>query len=115
MPSVQGGGLPREHTGVQLPARAPHADRAMLGDDDERLWCVEDLAAFDSLGRSMAEILPARHATDRLVIDDLVGIGPHGEVLARGTGLLAPIALHLVLALTLASARRSARVLVASA
>jgi hypothetical protein len=30
------------------------------------------------------------------VIDDLVGIGPQGEVLARGTGLLASVALHLV-------------------
>jgi hypothetical protein len=29
------------------------------------------------------------------VIDDLVGIGPQ-EILARGTGLLASVALHLV-------------------
>ena len=30
------------------------------------------------------------------MFDDLVRIGPHGEVLARSTRLLAPVALHLV-------------------
>jgi hypothetical protein len=68
----------------------------VLGCDDDRVGCVEDLAAFDALGRDISEVLAARHTTGRLVIDDLVGIGPHGEVLARGTGLLASVAIHLV-------------------
>jgi hypothetical protein len=90
------GGLPREHTRVQLPARAPFADRAVLSRNDDRVRGVEDRAAFDTLCRNSSQILPARHTARRLVIDDLVGIEPHRQVLARSTRLLASVALHLV-------------------
>ena len=101
--AVGGGslGLFREGALRRRPAGAAFGHRPVLGAGDDRNRRIEHLAALHSLDRRIGEVVATGSAARRLVVDDLVGIGPHRQVRPRCTGLLSPVALHIVSALRL--------------
>jgi hypothetical protein len=68
----------------------------VFGREDDGVRCVECLATFDALCRGFGQVLSARLATRWLVVDDLVGIEPHRQVLSRGARLFASVAIQFV-------------------
>ena len=109
------GGLLRERPGAHRAAATRLAHRAVLGRDDDRLGGVEDLATLEPLAFGRREVLPTRLAVGWQVIDDHIGHRTHREVLPRSPRLLAPPPFDFVLRFAFSAARRSDRVLVASA
>ena len=87
----------------------------MFGADEDRLERVEDLASLDPLDEGCREVLPTRGARRRFVLDDHIRTRDDGEVLSAAPGCLPRRRATSSLRCSLASARRSARVLVASA
>jgi hypothetical protein len=73
----------------------------VLDAPDDGLGDVEDLAALHAVDRGIGEVIPAGPTSGRQVIDDLVGVGTPRQVGSRCTGLLSPIAFHVVFALRL--------------